>query len=201
MPEIEPITVALSDNGRVSFSARFSQKPEFATPAFAFELSADSDFNRTLRSITGLVENDRIDGSLYNLQPATTYHVRILATHRAKTFRTSPTRFESAPETKLWWENAPKENGSWRTSSWLGTFLPDASGWIYHSEMDWLYVQAGPKEDLWLWQPKLGWLWTAQDVFPHLYGHRISNWYYFLKKEDGTPWFYDYSTEAVQAGK
>ena len=201
MPEIEPITVALSDNGRVSFSARFSQKPEFATPSFAFELSAESDFNRTLRSITGLVENDRIDGSLYNLQPATTYHVRILATHRAKTFRTSPTRFETAPERKLWWENAPKENGSWRTSSWLGTFLPDASGWIYHPEMDWLYVQAGPEGDLWLWQPKLGWLWTAQGVFPHLYGHRISNWYYFLKKEDTIPWFYDYSTESVQAGK
>lgn len=201
MPEIEPVTVALSDNGRVSFSARFSQKPEFATPAFAFELSADSDFNRTLRSITGLVENDRIDGSLYNLQPATTYHIRILATHRAKTFRTSPTRFETVPESKLWWENAPKENGSWRTSPWLGTFLPDASGWIYHSEMDWLYVQAGPEGDLWLWQPKLGWLWTAQGVFPHLYGHRISDWYYFLKKEDTTPWFYDYATEAVQAGK
>jgi len=55
--------------------------------------------------------------------------------------------------------------------------------------------------DLWLWQPKLGWLWTARDVFPHLYGHQISDWYYFLKKEDGTPWFYDYSTESVHAGK
>jgi hypothetical protein len=201
MPEIEPITVALSDNGRVSFSARFSQKPEFATPAFAFELSADSDFNRTLRSITGLVEKDRIYGSLYNLQPATTYHVRILATHRAKTFRTAATRFDTAPKAKPWWESASKGSGSWRTSSWLGTFLPDASGWIYHSEMDWLYVQAGPKGDLWLWQPKLGWLWTAQDVFPHLYSHRISDWYYFLKKEDGTPWFYDYTDESVQAGK
>jgi hypothetical protein len=115
--------------------------------------------------------------------------------------RTDPTRFETEPESKLWWESAQKENGSWRTSPWLGTFLPDASGWIYHSEMDWLYAQAGPEGDLWLWQPKLGWLWTAQDVFPHLYGHQISDWYYFLKKEDTIPWFYDYSTESVQAGK
>jgi hypothetical protein len=201
MPQIGPITVTLSDNGRASFSAGFTQNPAFPTPAFGFELSADADYNHTLRSISGLVENDRIHGSLYNLQPGTTYHVRILATHRAKTMRADATRFETEPERKLWWESAQKENGSWRTSAWLGTFLPDASGWIYHAEMDWLYVQAGPKGDLWLWQPRLGWLWTAQDVFPHLYGHQISDWYYFLKKQDGTPWFYDYSDEAVKAGK
>jgi len=201
MPQIGSITVTLSENGRASFSAGFTQNPEFATPAFAFELSADADFNRTLRNVSGLVENDRIHGSLYDLQPGSAYHVRILATHRAKTMHGESTRFETAPERKLWWESARKENGSWRTSPWLGSFLPDASGWIYHSEMDWLYVQAGPEGDLWLWQPKLGWLWTARDVFPHLYGHQISDWYYFLKKEDGTPWFYDYSTESVQAGK
>ncbi|MDC0157546.1 cadherin domain-containing protein [Verrucomicrobia bacterium] len=201
MPQIGPITVTLSENGRASFSAGFTQNPEFATPAFSFELSADADFNRTLRNVSGLVENDRIHGSLYDLQPGSAYHVRTLATHRAKTMHGESTRFETAPERKLWWKSARKQNGSWRTSPWLGSFLPDASGWIYHSEMDWLYVQAGPEGDLWLWQPKLGWLWTARDVFPHLYGHQISDWYYFLKKEDGTPWFYDYSTESVQAGK
>jgi len=201
MPQIGPITVTLSENGRTSFSAGFTQNPEFAAPAFAFELSADADFNRTLRNVSGLVENDRIHGSLYDLQPASTYHVRILATHRAKTMHGESTRFQTAPDSKLWWESARKENGSWRTSPWFGSFLPDASGWIYHSEMDWLYVQAGPGGDLWLWQPKLGWLWTARDVFPHLYGHQISDWYYFLKKEDGTPWFYDYSIQSVQAGK
>ncbi len=201
MPEIAPITVTLSDNGRVSFSARFNQPPEFATPTFSFEISSDTDFNRTERTILGLVQNDQIHGSLYNLQPASSYFVRILATHLAKSIRTAPARFETDPEPKHWWESTQKENGSWRTSPWLGSFLPDASGWIYHSEMDWLYAQAGPEGDLWLWQPKLGWLWTAQDIFPHLYGHRISEWYYFLKKEDGTPWFYDYSKETVQGGK
>ena len=201
MPEIGPITVTLSGNGRASFSAGFTQKPDFPSPDFAFELSPDADFNRTLSSISGLVENDRIHGSLYDLQAGSAYYVRILATHRAKSMHSESTRFETEPERKLWWENAQKENGSWRTSPWLGSFLPDASGWIYHSEMDWLYVQSDPEGDLWLWQPKLGWLWTAQEVFPHLYGHQISDWYYFLKKKDGTPWFYDYSTESVQGGK
>ena len=201
MPEIGPITVTLSGNGRASFSAGFTQKPDFPSPDFAFELSPDADFNRTLSSISGLVENDRIHGSLYDLQAGSAYYVRILATHRAKSMNSESTRFETEPERKLWWESAQKENGSWRTSPWLGTFLPDASGWIYHSEMDWLYVQSDPEGDLWLWQPKLGWLWTAQEVFPHLYGHQISDWYYFLKKKDGTPWFYDYSTESVQGGK
>ena len=111
------------------------------------------------------MQNEQIHGSWYNLQPGSSYFVRILATHRAKTIRTNPTRFETEPELKLWWENTAKANGSWRTSPWLGTFLPDSSGWIYHSEMEWLYAQAGPEGDLWLWQPKLGWLWTAQGVF------------------------------------
>ena len=200
MPEIDPITVTLSDNGRVSFSARFNQKSEFAIPNFSFELSSDTDFNGTGRKIPGLVEKGQIHGSWYNLQPGSSYFVRILATHRAKTIRTNPTRFETEPELKLWWENTAKANGSWRTSPWLGTFLPDSSGWIYHSEMEWLYAQAGAEDDLWLWQPKFGWLWTTRDIYPHLYGHRISDWYYFLKNEDKTPWFYNYRKEAVQAG-
>ena len=100
----------------------------------------NTHFNRTERTIPGLVQNEQIHGSLYNLQPGSSYFVRILATHRAKTIRTASARFETDPEPKLWWESDQKENGSWRTSPWLGTFLPDASGWIYHSEMDWLYA-------------------------------------------------------------
>ena len=201
MPQLGTIEATAMENGRVSLSAGFAANSDFALPAFSFELSGSADFNSTIRTVSALVENGRIHSSLVNLKSGATYHVRILATHRSKHTRSPSVSFQTASEIKNWWESeSPSENG-WRTSPWFGSFLPQSNGWIYHSEMNWLYVQAGPEGDLWLWQPKLGWLWTAPDVFPHHYGYQISDWYYFLKKEDGTPWFYDYSTESAKAGK
>ena len=37
-----------------------------------------------------------------------------------------------------------------------------------HEKLGWLF--ALPQEDsVWLWQDKLGWLWTAADIYPYLY--------------------------------
>jgi hypothetical protein len=59
--------------------------------------------------------------------------------------------------------------------------------------MQWLYVHAGETGDLWLWNDQLGWLWTTEGVYPHLYGHSKADWFYFLKKQDLKSIFYDYA--------
>ena len=66
--------------------------------------------------------------------------------------------------------------------------------------MNWLYAYPGQNGDLWLWSEDLGWLWTQDEVYPHLYANTISHWYYFLKKQGGVARFYDYSTEKVISG-
>lgn len=201
MPTLEAVSVTVGVNGRVSFLSGFRPRPEFSLPAFAFQVSTGSDFNDSLLTQSAIVESNRLLGSLYQLKPGQTYHVRVLATHRLRSLSGESTRFEIPMVISNWWEKSETGTGNWRTSPWLGTFLPHPSGWIHHAQMDWLYAHGGAQGDLWLWNNKLGWLWTTEDVFPHLFGNSSSNWFYFLKKRDGIPLFYDYSTERVRPGK
>jgi hypothetical protein len=40
----------------------------------------------------------------------------------------------------------------------------------------------------------LGWLWTQEGTWPHLWRNEVSAWIYFLKSHEGRPVFYDYGT-------
>jgi len=61
-------------------------------------------------------------------------------------------------------------------------------------DLGWLFSHAGESRDLWLWNEQLGWHWTAQGVYPHLFLHSSANWLYFITKRNGRPYFYDYDT-------
>jgi hypothetical protein len=61
--------------------------------------------------------------------------------------------------------------------------------------MHWLYANAGENGDLWLWSDQLGWLWTAENVYPYLYGHSNADWFYFFKKLGQKAIFYDHSSD------
>ena len=98
----------------------------------------------------------------------------------------------------FWWSGSIEEPGGWETSPWFGSFRRYPTGWIFHADLNWLYAYAGKSGDVWLWSQAHGWLWTGPDVYPHLFNHSTSNWFYFIKKQDGNPKFYDYTTESVK---
>ena len=93
-----------------------------------------------------------------------------------------------------WWNELPEIAGGWRTSTWFGSFRPYPGGWLYHADLGWLFSHAGESKDLWLWNEQLGWHWTTQGVYPHIFQHSSANWLYFLTKRNGRPYFYDYDT-------
>ena len=97
-----------------------------------------------------------------------------------------------------WWTPLPETAEGWRTSDWFGSFRPYPNGWLFHAELGWMHATYGETEDLWLWNQEFGWLWTANDVFPHLFNHGSANWLYLLKKQDGKALYYDYSTESFK---
>ena len=198
MPELGTIEATLLENGRVSLSTGFKANSDFALPSFAFELSGNSDFQHDLRTIPGLVEKDQIHCSVPDLKPGASYHVRLLATHRAKQTRSSSVSFQTATLVKYWWESESPAESSWRTSSWLGSFRPYTNGWIYHLGLGWAYAQPDELGGLWLWMEAEGWVWTAPHCWPHLWKHRSSNWLYFVKKPEGKAGLYDYSTESFR---
>ena len=98
----------------------------------------------------------------------------------------------------FWWSGSIEEQGGWETSRWFGSFRRYPKGWIFHADLNWLYAYAGESGDVWLWSHDHGWLWTTKEVYPHLFNHSVANWFYFLKKQDGNPKFYDYTSESVK---
>jgi hypothetical protein len=50
-------------------------------------------------------------------------------------------------------------------------------------------------EGLWLWKRGLGWLWTADDIYPFMYIASTGNWLYFYGQHMGTQLFYDYESK------
>jgi hypothetical protein len=104
-----------------------------------------------------------------------------------------------ANQTKTyWWTPLPETVEGWRTSPWFGSFRPFPSSWLYHAELGWMHATHDETGDLWLWNQDFGWLWTASGVFPHLFNHTTANWIYFLKRQNGKAYYYDYSTESVK---
>ncbi|MDG1326063.1 MAG: hypothetical protein P8P49_09870, partial [Opitutales bacterium] len=96
------------------------------------------------------------------------------------------------------WTQAQKLAGGWRTSPWFGSFLPYPNGWLYHAELGWLYAHSGQTDDIWLWSSDKGWLWTGPEIYPYLFQNSSAIWLYFIKKKDGKPRFYDYTTKSIK---
>ena len=63
----------------------------------------------------------------------------------------------------------------WNFNDWFEDFYISAKIWIYHPDHGWLFPaeNLGAKEDgIWFWSESLGWHWTREDVYPHLYLRR-----------------------------
>jgi hypothetical protein len=97
-----------------------------------------------------------------------------------------------------WRSTLSESEGDWYLLPWFGAFLPFDNGWIYHTDLGWLYAQPDGVEGLWFWSEGQGWLWTNPDSFRYLYRASTSGWIYFLKLKDGRAYFYNYATGSVE---
>ena len=52
---------------------------------------------------------------------------------------------------------------------------------------------------MWFWHPKLGWLWTNKDVYPHVWRQEAYAWTYFSRIPDGSFAYYDYTSSSWQS--
>ncbi len=100
-------------------------------------------------------------------------------------------------ETVPWWSHAEETEAGWRVSAWFGAFLPLQGGWIYHSDLGWVYTVDDGAGNLWLWREGQGWLWTGQGIYRYLYRHQDQSWIYFLARKNGHPHFYNCTTKKV----
>ena len=68
--------------------------------------------------------------------------------------------------------NAVQVDSGWYESSWFGTFKRANYNWIYHTELQWLFVEKSTSLGTWFWSEKLGWGGPVK-TFGHTYGQTL----------------------------
>ena len=91
--------------------------------------------------------------------------------------------------------------GDWYSSDWFGDYHDASSGWIYHTQLGWLYTKKDTEGNFWLYEENLGWLWASSSHFEinsstksHLYSSSKVNWLFF-SYANGKKYFFDYSLD------
>ena len=69
---------------------------------------------------------------------------------------------------------------NWYLSSWFGTFYETSNSWVYHTDLEWLYIPSSTTDNFWLYHPDLKWMWTTSSAYKWIYFHEIKDWRYYL---------------------
>ena len=200
-PIVQTLTASIDENGSVQFGAEIRSGAKMELIETGIHYGSDqlfAEFNQIALSLTSVT--DQYFSAPIKPQGDNQMFYRAYAQNKAGTSYGSVKNLTlpSDSNTTLWWSGSIEEQGGWHISPWFGSFRRYEQGWIFHADLNWLYAYAGESGDVWLWSQDHGWLWTGPDVYPHLFNHGTANWFYFLKKQDGIPKFYDYSTESVK---
>lgn len=200
-PIVQTLTASIDENGSVQFGAEIRSGAKMELIETGIHYGSDqlfAEFNQIPLSLS--TTTDQYFSTPFKLLGNNQIFYRAYARNKAGTSYGSVKNLTLPSESNAtaWWSGSIEEQGGWQTSPWFGSFRRYEQGWIFHADLNWLYAYAGESGDVWLWSQDHGWLWTGPDVYPHLFNHGTANWFYFLKKQDGIPKFYDYSTESVK---
>jgi hypothetical protein len=99
-------------------------------------------------------------------------------------------------EPQLWWGNITEHDGGWMSSDWFGTFRYFEKGWMFHSELGWMFTSPDQKDGVWIWTTEHNWLWTKAGTWPYLFKNDTLNWLYYTSRENGNGIFYDFSSSS-----
>ena len=57
-----------------------------------------------------------------------------------------------------------------------------------------MYTSSAFSDNIWLWTPDLGWLWTTESLYPYLYSSSEGAWLWYQRGSSSPRWFYNYGT-------
>ena len=142
---------------------------------------------------TNVTEGGEFSISLPNPVLGQSYVYRAYASNIAGSSTGSPRKF-TVDESNNWWLGAEELGGGW-ISNWFGSFLPQANGWAYHTDLGWAFISPDSNAGIWFWVEGDGWHWTRDGIWPFMWSNTTSDWLYIMKS-GGRTFIYDYSTES-----
>ncbi len=88
--------------------------------------------------------------------------------------------------------------GGWNQNPWFGLYRSAGNGWVYHSNLGWLYLSSDDYTGIWMWLQPRGWLWTTKELYPFHYQSNLGDWIYFFKGRNNENYFFNYSTNSIE---
>ena len=93
--------------------------------------------------------------------------------------------------------SSAKSIGSNWFEHWFGYFYENASGWAYHTEFGWIYLDIQNDESIWFWSENFSWLWVNESTRNQgLYWMEMEDgWIYFPLVTPTNKIYYGYNSE------
>jgi hypothetical protein len=88
-----------------------------------------------------------------------------------------------------------KLEGNWKAQAWFGDFYDLTFPWIYHADLQWLYLSESIDGSFWLWSKELGWLWTKSTAFPYCFSNLSGGWLYLDFKDRASLRYYSFKSK------
>jgi hypothetical protein len=90
------------------------------------------------------------------------------------------------------WLDSSDCGHGWEWQDWFGYFWKGGGPWMFHLEHGWLYPVGDTPGNLWLYSPRLNWLWTGDDLYPFLWSVGQDTWLWYCPGTGNTNggWFY-----------
>ena len=88
-----------------------------------------------------------------------------------------------------------KLEGNWKAQAWFGNFYDLTFPWIYHADLQWLYLSESIDGSFWLWSKELGWLWTKSTAFPYCFSNLSGGWLYLDFKDRASLRYYSFKSK------
>jgi VCBS repeat-containing protein len=169
VPVAQTESPRLSENDQPIFSGSILYNGGLPILEVGFETSSSSQFTTSTKHPVSLTNgSSTFTLELNQTELTSTIFVRTYARNQNGETLGEIKRLDPAPIVMQWSSHATVLDNGWMQSDWFGTFNHFPQNWIFHSRLDWLYIPDSTTEELWLWSPDHGWLWTGKNVFPHL---------------------------------
>ena len=75
-------------------------------------------------------------------------------------------------------------------SGWFGRFHDQYYPWVQHGEHGWVYIHGLDPEDIWIWDERVGHLWTTDGLYPWLWSDQMQDWLYYQRESESPRWFH-----------
>ena len=195
IPVAQTGTPTLSSGGKPTFSGSIQYHGGLPILEVGFYTSSSTQFSSS-EKLSATLENNASTFTTYlnETDLISTIFVRAFASNQNGETLGEIKRLDPLPVLLQWSSHAITLKSGWLQSDWFGTFSHYPQNWIFHSRLGWLYIPDTSSDDLWVWAPDHGWLWTQQGVFPHFYKNSTGNWIYLLENEIGGKNIYDYQS-------